>query len=661
MKTRSNKFCKYSALRNESDVEQFLVQPLLEFLEYTPSYLRTKAVLSRASIGKGSSRKTYVPDYLGYTTRRLDKPVLVVDAKHPNEPAEQGVVDAQLYASVLRRNIKDPKPDQFCIGCNGNRLLVRHYDSNVTLHSLDFDDIQDGNSRFSDLVASLSRSVLSRPPRPTVTRDFDYRSVKPAELPAIFEACHRSIWKGEKRSPASAFYEFAKVMFVKIDEDRRLREKLAALGIDWSDGKVPTRLVRFSTHWIDDMSQTTESPLDTILFAELTKQLENEIARGRKKRIFDEGERIELSPDTIRDTVEFLENLDLFSVDEDLNGRLFETFLTATMRGSALGQFFTPRSVVKFMVQLASLTATRQNMERVLDGCCGSGGFLIEAMASMSLALTNNKSLTTLERSALMKRLRTESLWGIDAGKDPEMARIARLNMLLHKDGGSRIYFADALDKNLHADRGLPLPTQMEIEELRRDLVDKGLKFSCVLTNPPFAMTYERKKPRELKVLQDYSLSLNQAGKPRAKLKSAVMFLERYWDLLSNDGRLLTVMDESVLNTIRNRPFREYLLRKFIIRVVISLPKNTFVKAQGSVKTSVLYLRKKTDRMKFNRPCSWRCAAMWDIPTQERNAHIKMSYLRFWRLFVSGNLAGGVQSMGVLRLQTCDAKIRQFA
>ena len=151
MKSRNNKFCEYRTLRNESDVEQFLVQPLLSFLGYTPSYLKTKTVLPRETIGKGSNRKAYVPDYLGYTTKRLDKPVIVVDAKHPNEPADQGVLDAQLYASVLRRRIKEPKPDQFCIGCNGDRLIVRHYDSDVTLHSLDFDDLKDGNSRFTDL------------------------------------------------------------------------------------------------------------------------------------------------------------------------------------------------------------------------------------------------------------------------------------------------------------------------------------------------------------------------------------------------------------------------------------------------------------------------------------------------------------------------------
>lgn len=114
-------------------------------------------------------------------------------------------------------------------------------------------------------------------------------------------------------------------------------------------------------------------------------------------------------------------------------------------------------------------------------------------------------------------------------------------------------------------------------------------------------MTYERKKPKEFAVLREYTLHVDEKGKPRASLRSSVMFLERYLELLTDEkselgsGRLITVMDESVLNTLSSKRFRKYILQKFIVRAVISLPKNTFVKAQGSVKTSVLYLRRKTD------------------------------------------------------------------
>jgi type I restriction enzyme M protein len=57
----------------------------------------------------------------------------------------------------------------------------------------------------------------------------------------------------------------------------------------------------------------------------------------------------------------------MFGIDEDLNGRLFETFLSATMRGRDLGQFFTPRSVVKMMVRVARLRCTPDHQDRVLD------------------------------------------------------------------------------------------------------------------------------------------------------------------------------------------------------------------------------------------------------------------------------------------------------
>jgi type I restriction enzyme M protein len=590
MTRASNKYCSLASLRNESDVEQFLVLPLLADLGYGHEYLKTKATIATAKVGKGAKRRSYAPDYLAYRTRRKDKPVLVIDAKHPDEPAESGVEDAQMYASVIRRQMTEPKPVQYCIGVNGHRLIVKDHDSDTALHVLSFKDFQDGNPLFGALVARLSRSALAASPPPAPTDAFEFRKVSPVELPAIFEACHRMIWKAEKRMPASAFYEFAKIMFVKIDEDRRLHESVTPVA-----RMVPTESVRFSVQWIEKMEPTTDNPINTILFARLVDRLEEEVASGDKKRIFEHGEGIDLAPSTIKDAVAFLEHLDLYAVDEDLNGRLFETFLTATMRGEALGQFFTPRSVVKFMVEMAALRVSSKTMDLVLDGCCGTGGFLIQAMAAMGATIERNRGISRKEKDELQRRLRTDSLWGIDVGKDPMMARIARLNMLLHKDGGSRIYYADALDKQLQVEPGLPLSVKLEIGELRTALDDNKTRFSAVLSNPPFSMNYERKKPKEWAILQDYELSIAQDGKPRASLRSSVMFLERYWDLLMGDGRLITVMDESILNTLTARPFREYLLKRFVLRAVIGLPKNTFVKAQGSVQTSVLYLRKKTD------------------------------------------------------------------
>ncbi len=245
-----NKFCKLDNLRNESDVEQFLVVPLLADLGYGEDYLETKVSIDKVPIGKGRKKREYVPDYLGYTVRSKIKPVLIVDAKHPNKSAESGVQDAQLYASTIRRRMPEPKPEQYCIGINGHRVVVKHYDSDKTMYSLRFSELIDGHPTYEAFRSSIERDSLAKVPIEKTNNNFEFRSVAPVEIPAIFESCHRSIWKAEKRSPASAFYEFAKVMFVKIDEDRRLHEYLNANHIDDGTGTVPSNTVCFSVDWI---------------------------------------------------------------------------------------------------------------------------------------------------------------------------------------------------------------------------------------------------------------------------------------------------------------------------------------------------------------------------------------------------------------------------
>ena len=595
----ANKYCAFSNLKNESDVEQFFVTPLLAELGFSADYLQTKQTVVSKKIGKGRRRRSYVPDYVGYLTGTQSRPVLVVDAKGPDRDAGEGVDDAQLYASVLRRGLTSPKPEQYCMGINGHTCIVKHFDSDQELHRLVFKDFVDGNHRFEAFKTQLSRASLATKTSAMIANDpFEFRKVMPNDLPSIFEACHRKIRRAEKRSPASAFYEFSKLMYIKIDEDRQVRSRIGIkpLDLDLNGGMVPRSSVRFSSHWILDMEEGgSENPTNDVLFGGLMNRLEEQISRGEKKRIFGEGEGIALSPSTIKEVVKLLEHLDLGAVDEDLNGRMFETFLTATMRGKDLGQFFTTRTIVKFMVKMADLQATRNRMDTVLDGCCGSGGFLIEAMAEMSDQIAANTSLTQLEQENLMASLRKDCLWGVDAGTDPQIARIARLNMLLHRDGGSRIYQGDLLDKSLLIEPGTSLPLRMETEELQTALLgDTPQRFSVILTNPPFSMNYEQKVPAEARVLSTYLLAVNDKGKQVSSLKSSAMFIERYWELLEDQGKLVTVMDDSVLNTATDQSVRDFIRDKFVIKAVIGLPKNAFVKAQSSVSTSVLYLRKKT-------------------------------------------------------------------
>jgi len=147
-----NKFCKVRNLRNESDVEQnFLVQ-LLDELGFSEDFRETKATLRPIPIDKGKRRRTYVPDYVCFLDRAHKLPALLVDAKPPDGNALEGVIDAQLYGSVLRRRLSEPKPEQFCMGSTGVTTIVCHYDSDTPRHELSFGDFSDGNAKFESLT-----------------------------------------------------------------------------------------------------------------------------------------------------------------------------------------------------------------------------------------------------------------------------------------------------------------------------------------------------------------------------------------------------------------------------------------------------------------------------------------------------------------------------
>jgi len=596
-----NKFCKLKNLRNESDVEQNFVVRLLDDLGFTDDYRETKASLRQVKIGKGRRQRLYVPDYVCYVDKAHKRPVLVADAKSPAEDAAEGATDAQLYASVLRRAIADPKPDQFCMGSNGRHTLILHYDSDVQRHGLDFVDFVDGNPRYEALKSELQRTAPTHRSA-SGANDFQFTRPDVKTVRALFEACHDVIWKREFESPVPAFWEFCKLMFIKLHEDRRLRTDAKIKALVQAGLPLPRSAVLFSVDYLDRVTNLSNPNPIAAIFETIRDNLEAQVLSGEKKRIFDSVERVKLDPLTVRRVVGLLEHHDLIQIDEDLNGRLFQTFLSATMRGKQLGQFFTPRTVVDFMCDLADLKVTKEPpyAPLVLDACCGTGGFLIEAMAKLTRQLKDGPLATVLsdhEKRNIDQAIKDNRLIGIDAGKDPPIARIARINMYLHGDGGSRVYSADALDKQVRVPSTASPELRGELNQLRALFSGpNAIRVDVALTNPPFSMKKDAKEADQREILQEYESAFTMKSgrnKMRPSLKSNVMFLERYRDLIRAGGKLITVIDESVLNTPSAADYRAQLFRHFYIRAVVSLPQDAFVDAGANVKTSILLLERK--------------------------------------------------------------------
>lgn len=592
-----NIYCERDDLSNEASVETFFCNRLLKDLGYKDSQIKPKKALDELVVGRGSRREKYKPDYALMVSK---KPRCIVDAKATDENLGKWLPQVSGYAHRLNQKYRNENPVRFAVLTNGLVTRVYEWDKDVPALELEFSEFAWGHDKYEEMKALLSASsiVESTPPDREAGDVFILKRPTSEKARQLFSSCHQAIWKAEVCSPSAAFMSFVKVLVVKLWEDRKLREQPATRDA-FSPAKetieLPTSAVMFSVPWIEKReSEGTKNPIDSILFEQLRDRIEEDIRENKKKRIFAEDEQIDLRPATVKEVVRRLQDYDLFGIDEDLNGRLFETFLSATMRGRELGQFFTPRSVVKMMTELADLTATRERQDRVIDACCGSGGFLIEALTEMRNQVRENDSLSDREKDDLIDRVSNECLFGIDAGKDPPIARIARINMYLHGDGGSRIYYADALDKDVQPPDE-DVETRQDVKELRETLNDDGVRFDVALTNPPFSMTKEKKKPTERRILEQYRLGRTTSGSLRASLRSNIMFMERYFDLLRPGGRLITVIDETLLSSPNYGWVRDFLRGGFLVRGIISLPGDTFRRSGSRMKTSVLILERKRD------------------------------------------------------------------
>lgn len=587
---KANKYCRSTDLTNEASVESFFVLRLLADLGYKDSQILPKKSIDELKIPKGRKRESYRPDFLLLVDR---SPSWLIDAKAVGEKLEDWTYQCAGYSLLVNRKYKT-RPLRFYMLTNGLLTRVYAWDQEEAVLSLRFPDFVDGNAKFEALKQLLGAESRQKGTTAEKSADEGHLLTRPTMdlVKRAFARCHQIIWKAEKLSPQAAFLEFAKLLFVKLWEDRRLRDDPTMLARIGNGESLPASEVRFSVGWIRDQENLSENPVGDLLFSRLVRFLEEEIAQRRRKRIFQPDERLSLSPGTIKRVVEALEGFYLFGIDEDLNGRMFEAFLTATMRGKALGQYFTPRSVVKLMTRLAKPHAGPDYVERVIDGCCGTGGFLIEALTDMRGMVYDNTALTKGQKARLLEEIANEAIFGVDAGRDPPITRIARINMYLHGDGGSRIYLTDGLRPDPQASPSDPIELREEVKELQ-GLLRNGTRFDVVLTNPPFSMDYSSAVPEEREILQHYELA-SAGGRKRASLRSMVMFLERYYHLLKPGGRMFTVVDEGVVGGAKAAFVRDWLREHFVIRAIISLHGDAFQRSGARAKTTILGLVKRS-------------------------------------------------------------------
>lgn len=235
----------------------------------------------------------------------------------------------------------------------------------------------------------------------------------------------------------------------------------------------------------------------------------------------------------------------------------------------------------------------------MLDACCGTGGFLIDVLSDMWAKVDIRGDLADDRKISLKHIIANEAIVGVDIANAPILARIARLNMYLHGDGGTRIFHLNALDPHQADADTDPPETIHEKGELRR--LFRGKQFDVVITNPPFAKALDRSTPEEVRILDSYEIG-RERGAANGSVRSVLLFLERYAQLLKSGGRMITVVDDGILSGDDHRWFREKLREWFLIRAVVSLPGDAFQRSNARVKTSYIVLEKRATASQKNPP-----------------------------------------------------------
>lgn len=375
----------------------------------------------------------------------------------------------------------------------------------------------------------------------------DIAPVAREALISAIKKCHQTLWGGGRLSPPAAFGELCKLIFVKISDEQKHRP----------DGEPYAFQIK--TH---EPSATLAARINALYDEQKKKDPE----------VFTDS--IKIDSRVLRTVVSHLESINLNKTDLDVKGVAFEQFMDGFFKGD-FGQYFTPRPIIEFCVNMLK---PEEDWD-VLDPACGSGGFLLHSLDYMRNKAGTYYKKGTVEYFNYWHDFAEKHLFGIEI--NDEIARVAKMNMIVHDDGHTNVISYDALDS---------------IDKMHEH--NKGFaenRFDLILTNPPFG---SKVNLAEKPYLSAYELGNNTDAKgnqkPRKNQSSEVLFIERIWQFLKpGTGKAAIVLPDGILTNSSMQYVRDFILEKFQLFAVVSLPQCAFAHFGAGVKASVIFVRKR--------------------------------------------------------------------
>ncbi len=451
------------------------------------------------------------PDYVLYRYG-TDEPIAVIEAKRKGQSVERALVEAiEKYANPLRVKI--------VFAIDGSFVKTWHTISRQELKI-------EGESIHELLSESQILRFLRDGANIEIPKDIKYSR---EELIKTFKWANEQL-RNEGLRGLDRFIEFANILFLKLISEIEENKEIE---------KIEKRVLSKKYCWESFYKLDAETMMEYINGTVLPYLVESYNHSGE---VFQTKLQIQ-NPQTVKTLVDKFSKLKLLNAESEIKGDAFEYFLRELSAGNDLGEYFTPRHIVKMMVSLVN----PQYGDKVYDPACGTGGFIIESFRHIKKLCKQTPSI--------IKELKEETIYGTEI---TNTARIAKMNMIIIGDGHTNIKQADSLKNPIKQ------------------------KYDIILANPPYGTT------------TDYGTFY-----PIDSKSGDVVFIEHIIEALKDkDSRCAFIMQEGVLFRSSDLKLRKYILENYCIDAIISLPKGVFL-PYTPVKTNILIISKRKQQDKI--------------------------------------------------------------
>lgn len=330
--------------------------------------------------------------------------------------------------------------------------------------------------------------------------------------------------------------------------------------------------------------------------SELKEKIERLFGRAKKKweGVFNDDEKIKLSPSHLSVCVSSLQDVKLFNSNLEVIDDAFEYLVNKSAKGEK-GQYFTPRYVIDMCVKMLN----PKKYETMIDPASGSCGFPIHTCFYVWKQIYKERGKEASHLFAAEKKLPEcedyvkEKVFGIDF--DEKSVRVSKMLNLIAGDGHTNVLYLNSIDYDRWEEwvkddedwqdiygAGFKRFKKLRVEKNQ----NRDFNFDILMANPPFAGDI-----KESRILARYELAKKGGGSFKPKVGRDILFIERNLNMIKPGGRMAIVLPQGRFNNLSDQYLRDFIADKARILAVVGLHENVF-KPHTGTKTSVLFLQK---------------------------------------------------------------------